>query len=119
MNTIAYTRPTPVTVALRIGGAIVIGLSALFAVWVAVRPASAQSTLCLTSREMRTSLENKYQEKPIGIGLIDESQIIEVFAQRDGTTWSVVVTTAKGQSCILAAGQNWMQARSPLSGPSS
>ena len=33
--------------------------------------------------------------------------MIEVFATRDGTTWTMVLTTPNGLSRLIASGESW------------
>ncbi len=32
---------------------------------------------------------------------------MEVLSTRDGDTWSIIITTPKGMSCLAAAGEGW------------
>lgn len=118
MKTMTYERPKPFAAALRVGGALMIGLSTLLVTWAAVRPAAAQAAPCLAAAEMRKTLGEKFNEKPVAVGLIDESTIVEIFAEGDGSGWTIVLTRSSGQSCIAAAGSTWMQITAAIAGPS-
>ncbi len=32
---------------------------------------------------------------------------MEVLSTGDGDTWSIIITTPKGMSCLVAAGEGW------------
>jgi hypothetical protein len=50
-------------------------------------------------------LADKYGETPQAGGLAGPNEA-EMFASRDGS-WSLVYTTPKGVSCIVASGKEW------------
>lgn len=53
------------------------------------------------------ALLDKYRESPIASGVDAKGRLLQVFATLDGSTWTILVTTPKGVSCILAAGVDW------------
>ncbi|MGR3464162.1 hypothetical protein [Limimaricola sp.] len=50
-------------------------------------------------------LADRYGESRQAIALDGANQVIEVFASTDTGSWTLLVTRADGQSCLLAAGQ--------------
>lgn len=52
-------------------------------------------------------LADKYAEAPVAIGLANNGALVEVLAAKDGTTWTILVTTPAGRSCMVSAGENW------------
>ena len=52
-------------------------------------------------------LRGQYDEQPIGLGLTNGGGVIEVLAAPDGETWTIIVTTPGGRSCVVAAGHAW------------
>lgn len=78
-------------------------------------PAFAQSA-CLTRPEMLALLDERYSEKSIAGGLESSGRLIEVFVSPDGKTWSMVLTTPDGTSCIIAAGEEWLENKSKEKG---
>lgn len=52
-------------------------------------------------------LSSKYSEKPVAMGLAANGGVIEVLTSRAGSTFTIIVTMPKGQSCMVAAGQGW------------
>src|SRR5690349_9278889 len=58
-------------------------------------------------RERRVKLlADQYKEEPVGIGLAQPGQVLEVFASSGGT-WTMVMTMPDGKACLIAAGNNW------------
>jgi hypothetical protein len=84
-------------------------LAALAALGVSAVPANslAQQRACGPRADLVAHLADKYREAPIAIARTDDGQVIEVFASPQGETWSVVVTTAIGVSCLVVSGQDW------------
>ena len=68
-------------------------------------PAAAQSQ-CGPLQEVVKSLGDRYKEAPVGMGITQPGQVLEVFASQSGS-WTMVITNADGRSCLIAAGENW------------
>ncbi len=49
----------------------------------------------------------KYKEAPIAAGVSSNGRLIEVLSTHDGDTWTVMVTSPDGNSCVIASGQGW------------
>jgi hypothetical protein len=52
-------------------------------------------------------LARKYQEVPVAIGVTDRGGLVEVLSTGDGKTWTIIISTPDGQSCLVAAGEGW------------
>jgi hypothetical protein len=52
-------------------------------------------------------LQQKYKEQPVALGVTHNGGLVEVLTTEDGTTWSIIVTTPQGMSCLVAAGEGW------------
>lgn len=61
---------------------------------------------CGPRSELVKLLADQYKENPVGIGLAQPGQVIEVFASQAGT-WTMVMTMPDGKACLIAAGNNW------------
>ncbi|MFL4994461.1 MAG: hypothetical protein ACJ8DV_24665 [Microvirga sp.] len=68
-------------------------------------PASAQSS-CGPREQLVKMLADQYKEDPVGMGLAQPGQVIEVFASTNGS-WTMVMTMPDGKACLIAAGDNW------------
>ncbi len=49
----------------------------------------------------------KYKEAPIATGVSNNGRLIEVLSTHDGDTWTLIVTSPDGNSCMIASGQGW------------
>ena len=52
-------------------------------------------------------LQQKYGESPVAIGVTHNGGLVEVLTTGNGNTWSIIVTTPQGMSCLVAAGEGW------------
>src|SRR3546814_6390906 len=52
-------------------------------------------------------LQQKYKEQPIALGVTHNGGLVEVLTTGNGNTWSIIVTTPQGMSCLVAAGEGW------------
>lgn len=52
-------------------------------------------------------LREKYKEAPVALGVTHNGGLVEILTTEDGSTWSIIVTTPQGMSCLVAAGENW------------
>jgi len=76
--------------------------------------AGDEPELCRQRSEVLSHLARSYGESPRDVGLTDAGNLIEVLSTNDGTTWSIVVTTPQGMTCLVAAGEAWKELREPL-----
>jgi hypothetical protein len=67
--------------------------------------ANAQSA-CGPREQLVKILTDQYKEDPVGIGLSQPGQVLEVFASSNGS-WTMVMTMPDGKACMIAAGDNW------------
>jgi len=68
-------------------------------------PASAQAQ-CGPREQVVKSLGERYKEAPSGMGVTQPGQVIELFTSDSGS-WTMLLTTANGTSCLIAAGESW------------
>ncbi len=52
-------------------------------------------------------LSEKYSEAPIAVGVTNNGGLVEVLSTGDGNTWSIIITSPQGMSCLVAAGEGW------------
>jgi len=74
----------------------------------------AQSA-CMPRDALLEKLSRKYRETPIAAGLASNGQVVELMSSPGGLTWTLVVTTPSGISCLIASGQAWNQTHTPKS----
>ncbi len=79
--------------------------------------AVAGSNLCTARTDIVKQLDAEYGEKTAALGLGNGGVIVEVFTNRDGSTWTIIVTRPNGQSCVVAAGESWTDVEKPAPEP--
>ena len=86
------------------------------AVLSAAAPASARS-ICAPHAKMVELLNEQFSEQPTAIGIAGNGQLLEVFTAGDGSTWTIVMTSPKGVSCVVSEGRNWDTRQRVAMGP--
>ncbi len=71
--------------------------------------AAAARPACNPRNQVLDQLADRYKEAPVAAGVTNQGALVEVLATGDGKTWTIIVTTPQGQSCIVAAGEGWRQ----------
>lgn len=64
-------------------------------------------TNCATRDKVVESLSGSYGENFAGGGVQNAQRIFEVWYSEEKGTWTILMTRADGQSCIMASGTNW------------
>ena len=85
-------------------------------------PASAQGApaVCRARDGLLSQLESKYGEVPVAIGVtggVTGGALIELLTAKDGMTWTIILTTPQGVSCLIASGEGWRPLAPVPSGP--
>ena len=76
-----------------------------FLALVSSNPAQAIG-MCGSRADFIKALSDKYQETGKALGIAGQVNLVEIFASKAGT-WTILVTTPEGKSCIIAAGSSW------------
>jgi hypothetical protein len=63
--------------------------------------------LCEPTSRMTDKLTRQMQSERQSMGLRGPEQVVEVWTDKRGD-WTMVITYASGQSCIVAMGEAWM-----------
>ncbi len=95
-------------ISFRTAAFLALGLLAVGALPLGSDPALAQGTpaLCRARDGLLSELESKYGEVTVAIGVAD-GQLIELLTAKDGITWTIILTSPKGLSCLIASGEGW------------
>ncbi len=84
------------------------GAGLLFAAALTMASAEAAvETPCNQRDSVIGHLAQKYQEVPVAIGVTNRGGLVEVLSTGDGKTWTIIVSTPDGTSCLIAAGEGW------------
>lgn len=73
-------------------------------------PATAQE-ICGDRKEIVNRLESAYIEKQIALGLDSSGRLIELFVSKETGTFTILQSTTEGTSCLMAAGEGWMDSQ--------
>ena len=68
---------------------------------------------CVDRDKLIPVLAEGYNEVPESFGLMPNGNVLEVFSSYDGT-FTLLVTTPEGQSCVVGSGEGWMKAKDTL-----
>ncbi len=77
------------------------------ALTLAAAPGAAQQPTCNERTDVLGHLAKKYGEVPVAVGVTNKGGLVEVLTTGDGDTWTIIVSTPNGMSCMLAAGEGW------------
>ncbi len=89
---------------IQIGIASAIAMALMLAL---VNPTWGQNQLCAARVKVLGHLAKKYGEAPVAIGVTNKGGLVEVLTSVGGDTWTLIVTTPQGISCLVAAGEGW------------
>ncbi len=73
-------------------------------------PASAQQIPCGKRGDVLKQLSVRHSEAPAAMGLSSTGSMVELLTSRAGGSWTLIMTTPSGVSCLVAAGENWESA---------
>jgi hypothetical protein len=73
----------------------------------------AQAALqCAPRKAMVEMLAVKYAEMPTAAAITASGALLEVYASKEGATWTILMTAPNGLTCLMQAGESW-QRRKP------
>jgi hypothetical protein len=71
-------------------------------------PAMAQGqSACTQSHDITKLLSDDFSELPVAFGVQRDGSLMQIYASKQGNTWTVVLTKPEGVSCIVAEGVRW------------
>ncbi len=102
-------------VSIRAAALVALGLLAAGVLPLGSGPAFGQGAaqVCAARDGLLTQLERKYGEVPVAIGVAD-GRLVELLTAKDGMTWTIILTSPQGVSCLIASGEGW-QPLAPVS----
>jgi hypothetical protein len=72
---------------------------------------------CEQRNKLVQKLAKKYQETSVAIGVGNDGKLVEVLSNDNGGTWTIIVTSPAGVSCLVAAGEGWRSIDAPVGEP--
>ncbi len=67
--------------------------------------------VCMPHDDFRVELQRNFSESPVAIAIASNGALIELYAKRDRSSWTLVMTRPGGTSCVLVAGEDWNDLR--------
>ena len=68
-------------------------------------PAQATS-VCGSRADFVKALTDKFQEQGKALAIAGQSNLLEIYTSKAGT-WTILMTSPAGRTCIIAAGNSW------------
>ena len=72
-------------------------------------PAFAQQN-CGNSEQIHRMLSEQYRESRQVVGVVNEQSVLEVWANTESGTWTILITRTNGMSCLAAYGISYTTA---------
>lgn len=63
--------------------------------------------LCLPQDQIVSRLQTKYQERMVAVGVMATGALLQVYATKDGKTWSLLVVRTDGIACLMTHGEDY------------
>jgi hypothetical protein len=83
------------------------GLSGIAAAVLILLPTIAAAQLpCAARDEIVREITQHFKETPEATGVTPQGILVEVFVSK-ARSWTILLTTPQGTSCIAAVGENW------------
>ena len=93
-------------------------LCLMFAPSAMAQQAAIFTAPCLETKELIASLGKDYHEEVIGGGLTKRDDLLCVFVSPQ-MTFTIVLTSPNGMSCMISSGTNWTQEKPQVNGTKS
>lgn len=84
-----------------------LGLLIIAAGWLTALSLPADAASCGARDAVIARLADGYGEGRHGAGLAANGALMELFANAETGSWTIVVTMPNGQTCLVASGQSW------------
>lgn len=70
-------------------------------------PADAQTLRCMPRDALVEKLQTRYDERLIGGGLQNPTQLLEIWSSDQTGSFTVFITRPDGTACLISSGQHW------------
>ncbi len=105
VRSIAPNSPKPIAIRFITVAALALGLLINTA-------ATAQAqAVCLPHEDLKEQLYANFSEAPAAIAIANNGALVQLYAKRDRSSWTLVMTRPGGLSCVLVAGEDWKNYR--------
>ena len=81
----------------------------------AAQPAEAQGRICAPRDKIIEQLESRHGEIRQNYGLQQNAAVIETWANTDTGSWTIIMSTPDGMSCLVAVGEAFQSDKKKVS----
>ncbi|SMX32938.1 hypothetical protein COL8621_00923 [Actibacterium lipolyticum] len=67
--------------------------------------------ICAPREEMTSKLTHQFGETRVATGVRDIERVMEIWTSESSGDWTMLMTYADGNSCIVAMGEHWNDLR--------
>jgi hypothetical protein len=79
-------------------------------------PATGQQPKCAPLENMSRARSAQYSEHSVGLGLIENGNVLQRFESEGGRSWTIIVVRPSGMSCVWLVGESWARVLPPKKG---
>ncbi len=62
------------------------------------------------------AFKQNYSEVPVAVGVGSGGGLVEVLSSEAGSSWSIIITSPEGRSCLVSTGWGWRVLQPPAPG---
>jgi len=62
---------------------------------------------CEQRENLVAALAERYREAPVALGVTNGGSLVEVLTGKTSETWTIIVTSPQGISCLVFSGDGW------------
>ena len=62
---------------------------------------------CEQRENLVAALAERYREVPVALGVTNGGSLVEVLKGKTSETWTIIVTSPQGISCLVFSGDGW------------
>jgi hypothetical protein len=73
---------------------------------VALTGQAQAATMCGSRSDFVKALTDKFKEQGKALAIAGQSNLLEIYTSKAGT-WTILMTSPTGKTCIIAAGNSW------------
>jgi opacity protein-like surface antigen len=100
-NSITWAGSKPMATRILTAAALTLGL--LLGATSAVRA----QPVCMSHDDLRVQLQKQFAEAPVANAIANNGALVELYATRDRSGWTLTMTRPGEMSCVLVAGESW------------
>jgi len=68
----------------------------------------------MKTEAMEKVLAEEFNQTPWGVGIAKTGKgLMQLYVTGSGETWTLVLSTPNGMSCVVAAGESWQELAKP------